>query len=176
MALAVYDDGGGAHLYPGGEFTTAGGVTVNNIARWDGNAWRPLSGPAGTGTAYQVQAASVYADVGGPALHVGGDFLRAGGTPVHDVARWNGGGWSALAGPTGIGVGPAGLSPDNVFVAALAVWDDGGGPALYAGGGFRTAGGLSSRNIARWLCTDRIFADGLESGDVSAWSGSSGGP
>jgi len=43
-ALEVYDDahgladtlGGGAALYAGGEFATAGGVTANGIAKWDG--------------------------------------------------------------------------------------------------------------------------------------------
>ena len=38
-ALAV--DGAG-NLYAGGEFTTAGGVTANNIAKWDGSAWSAL--------------------------------------------------------------------------------------------------------------------------------------
>ncbi len=35
-ALAVYDDGTGEALYAGGVFNTAGGVTVNQVARWDG--------------------------------------------------------------------------------------------------------------------------------------------
>ena len=38
-ALAV--DGAG-RLYAGGRFTTAGGVSANNIAQWDGTAWSPL--------------------------------------------------------------------------------------------------------------------------------------
>jgi hypothetical protein len=56
-------------------------------------------------------------------------------------------------------------------VSALAVFDDGDGPALYAGGSFEGAGGLPSRNIARWACVPPVFADGFESGDLSAWSG-----
>jgi len=35
-------------------------------------------------------------------------------------------------------------------VSAMAVFDDGSGPALYAGGSFATAGGLPSSNIAAW--------------------------
>src|ERR1035438_8841136 len=38
QALAV----SGTNLYVGGWFTTAGGVTVNGIAKWDGNAWSAL--------------------------------------------------------------------------------------------------------------------------------------
>jgi hypothetical protein len=37
-ALAVFDDGSGADLYVGGTFTTAGGKSVNHIARWTGSA------------------------------------------------------------------------------------------------------------------------------------------
>ena len=32
----------GSNLYAAGSFTTAGGVAVNNIARWDGATWHPL--------------------------------------------------------------------------------------------------------------------------------------
>jgi hypothetical protein len=38
----------------------------------------------------------------------------------------------------------------NPRVHALATFDDGGGPALYAGGVFATAGGAAASNIARW--------------------------
>ena len=43
-ALTVYN----GELIAGGWFTTAGGVTCNCIARWDGSAWQPLgSGMSG---------------------------------------------------------------------------------------------------------------------------------
>ena len=38
-ALAVLANG---DLVAGGQFTTAGGVTANNIARWDGTSWSAL--------------------------------------------------------------------------------------------------------------------------------------
>jgi len=38
----------------------------------------------------------------------------------------------------------------NADVSTLAVFDDGGGPALYAGGGFTTAGGVGANRIAKW--------------------------
>jgi hypothetical protein len=56
-------------------------------------------------------------------------------------------------------------------VSGLAVYDDGSGPALYVGGHFDGAGGVPSRNIAKWACAAPVFADGFESGDLSAWSG-----
>jgi hypothetical protein len=36
------------------------------------------------------------------------------------------------------------------YVAALTVYDDGGGPALYAGGDFFSAGGAGVYYIAKW--------------------------
>ncbi len=65
-------------------------------------------------------------------------FTTAGGVAASRIAKWNGSAWSAL----GAGV-------DNT-VLALAVYDDGGGPALYAGGAFTTAGGVAASRIAKW--------------------------
>lgn len=50
--LAVYDDalGGGPQLYAAGQFTTAGGVAVPGIARWNGAIWSAL--PGGTPSGY----------------------------------------------------------------------------------------------------------------------------
>ena len=50
-ALAV----SGTTLYAGGGFTTAGGVTVNCVAKWNGSAWSAL----GTGMDYDVYALAV---------------------------------------------------------------------------------------------------------------------
>jgi hypothetical protein len=88
-----------------------------------------------------VYAMTVFDDGHGPALYVGGDFVSAGGVPARNVARWDGERWSALG---------SGLGGDHFFVQALAVYDDGRGPALYAGGYFPNSGFLPVNNIARW--------------------------
>jgi len=154
-ALAVFDDGSGAALYAGGWFTTAGGVTVDRIARWDGTGWSALTGPSGTGVSGEVNALAVFDDGSGPGLYVGGDFWDAGGVSVNKIARWDGSEWSALTGPSWAGV--------DDTINALAVFDDGTGTALYAGGDFWNAGGVMVDKIARW--------DGTE---WSALSGPSG--
>ena len=141
-ALAVYDDGGGPDLYAGGMFLTAGGVTVNRVARWDGSSWSALTGPSGTGTSGTVTALAVWDDGGGPALYVGGSFVAAGGTTVNSVARWDGVAWSALVGPAATGVGSG--------VKALTVHDLGDGPRLFVGGSFSYAGGLEVEGLAQW--------------------------
>jgi len=138
VALTVYDDGSGPALYAGGQFTTAGGVEANRIAKWDGASWSPL----GSGMSHMVRTLTVFDDGsgGGPALIAGGSFTTAGGLEVNHIARWDGVSWS----PMGSGM--------NHSVRALTVFDDGsgGGPALYAGGQFTTAGGVSANRIARW--------------------------
>ncbi len=154
-ALAVFDDGSGAALYASGGFDTAYGLRVNSIARWDGTSWQPLAGPHGVGLDEPAFALEVWDDGGGEALFVGGWFAVAGGVEVNGVAKWDGTEWEALSGPAGVGT-------DGV-VRAFEVWDDGTGPALFAGGTFNDAGGIFTNHIAKW--------------DGSAWSpltGSSG--
>ena len=136
-ALTVFDDGSGSGpaLYAAGGFATAGGVAATRIARWHGDSWSPL----GTGMNNWIYALAVFDDGTGPALYAGGTFTVAGGVPANRVARWDGSTWS----PLGNGMGDGG-------VHALAVFDDGAGPALFAGGTFTTADGVSAPRIARW--------------------------
>jgi len=88
-----------------------------------------------------VYATIVYDDGSGPALYVGGAFQDANGVPASGVAKWDGATWSALG---------SGISGAAGFVDAFAVFDDGSGPALFAGGSFSSAGGVPASNIARW--------------------------
>ncbi|MFH0980928.1 MAG: hypothetical protein V2A79_05255, partial [Planctomycetota bacterium] len=142
-ALTVFDDGTGPALYAGGRFTTAGGVTANWIAKWNGTQWSAL----GSGMNTLVYALTVFDDGTGPALYAGGGFTTAGGVAANRIAKWDGTQWSAL------GSGMQG------YVQALTVFDDGTGPALYAAG--TTAGGVHSYGIARWGCqTSPTDSDG----------------
>jgi hypothetical protein len=128
-ALAVFDDGHGAALYVGGEFTGIGGVSANYIAKWDGSSWSAL----GTGMNSAVEALAVFDDGSGAALYVGGIFTSAGGLAANRIARWDGANWSSLG------------SAVTGGVHALTVHDDGSGPALYAAGE-----GAGQHNIAKW--------------------------
>jgi|GEM_PF-1983603 len=119
---------GSHNLYAGGLFTTAGGVSANDIAKWNGSSWSAL----GTGMNGSVKALAF--DASGN-LYAGGFFATAGGVTVNYVAKWNGTSWSAL----GTGMSAA--------VRALAF--DGSGN-LYAGGDFTTAGGVTANRIAKW--------------------------
>ena len=83
-AMLVFDDGTGEALYAGGNFTTAGGVAANRIARWDGSAWSPL----GLGTNGRIHALAAFDDGSGPGLYMGGTFTTAGGVALGRMARW----------------------------------------------------------------------------------------
>lgn len=74
------------HLYAGGMFLTAGGVTANGIAMWNGTSWSDLNGGVyyGGSNAYGVNALKVY-DGG---IFAGGLFTTAGTVGVAHIAKW----------------------------------------------------------------------------------------
>jgi hypothetical protein len=148
FAMQVFDDGDGPALYVSGEFTAAGGIAVNNIARWDGNTWSAV----GDGLDGTVRALAEFDDGSGPALYAGGSS---------GIAKWDGTDWV----PLGSGVYGA-------VSALLAVnADSPGGPALYVGGSFESAGGVVTNDIAKWDgATWSALSDGV-SHSVAAISG-----
>ncbi len=115
-------------LVAGGAFATAGGVTVNNVARWNGSSWSAF----GSGIAGGVWA--LHALPNGD-LVAGGAFATAGGVAAANVARWNGSSWL----PLGTGT--------NAQVFGLTTTGTGD---LVAGGDFSSAGGVAVNYVARW--------------------------
>ncbi len=120
-----------------GDFGAAvDGVPVFNIVGFDGDARvRFADGIRGV-----VRAVTVHDDGTGPALYAAGqlrgpdEFIRP------PLARWNGTEWEHIE-----GIDPA------AAIFALASFDDGSGPALYAAGVFDSADNVpGTRGIARW--------------------------
>jgi len=143
-AMAVFDDGRGAALYVAGDIRTAGGQDVSNVARWDGSTWEPLAGPMGEGLDDTVFDLAVFDDGHGTALYAAGRFDHAGGREIYVIAKWDGSDWYSLEGPmTGTGL-------SGSLAEALAVFDDGHGPALYVAGDFSQADNQPTPHIARW--------------------------
>lgn len=147
-ALALAPDG---TLYASGDFTTAGGISANHVAMWNGAAWAPL----GSGLNGEVLSLAVAPD---GVLYAGGRFTMAGEVKAKNIAMWKGSSWA----PLGMGLDGevsdpvakkalrAGLPPEPVVdgeVAALALAPDG---TLYAGGRFARADGKSANSIAKW--------------------------
>ena len=140
LAAAVGGPNGADRVYLGGAFTTIGGVSATRIAQWDGAAWTPLA----TGLNDRPNAMVLFDDGSGAGerLFVGGKFTTAGGGFASKIAAWDGAAWS--------GVGSGLQVSTTAITRALAVHDDGSGPALYAAGVFNSAGGQPVANIARW--------------------------
>ncbi len=116
----------GDALVVGGDFSLAGNVAANRIARWDGTQWATL----GSGLNGTVFALASY----NGELIAGGTFTTAGGASATYIARWDGSAWA----PLGAGV--------NAPVRALQVHDG----ILYVGGDFSSAGGASANQVAAW--------------------------
>jgi trimeric autotransporter adhesin len=144
----------GSDLYVGGDFTIAGNVRANYVAKFDTitNTWSALGSGGGNGVANIVRALAV----NGSDLYVGGDFTQAnvGGTVVYAnrVAKFDTttNTWSALGSGGGNGV--------NNTVYALAL----NGSDLYMGGEFTQAyvdGATVSMNyVAKFNTTTNIWS------------------
>lgn len=124
-ALATVPDGSVAAA---GFFSTAGGVSASNIARWNGSTWSPLA--AGMNSSVSTLTMMPSGD-----LLVGGAFWYAGDVQAYHVARWAGGTWCAL-----------GAGMDN-WVHSLATLSNGD---VVAGGHFSRTGGIAAEAIASW--------------------------
>jgi hypothetical protein len=124
-------------LYVGGIFATAGGLTVNNVAKWNSNSvsWFGLGLGTGSGANNAVSAMAV----SGNTLYVSGSFSQVGGVAgTGSIAKWDGTNWKALG--TGV-TGVAGC------VKAIGV----SGSDVYVGGSCTKAGGVANTgSIARW--------------------------
>ncbi len=117
----------GSAVYVGGNFTTAGGKLVNNVARWDSvlHTWSAMGGGV-TVCSTSFCSAVVYKLVAdGAGVDVGGLFTNAGTTVVNNIAYWNGSAWFAFTDGSTTGTN------GTVFAIAL---DSGG--AYYFGGQF----------------------------------------
>lgn len=128
--LTVYE----GDLVAGGQFTTAGGQTVNRIARWDGVAWHPITSGGQIGVDFAVRSLTLW----NGDLIAGGHFTTAGGQTVNRIARWDGSAWHPFTSGGQVGV--------NGSVDSMMIWND----DLVVGGNLTTAGGQTVNYIARW--------------------------
>jgi hypothetical protein len=135
-ALAVV----GNEVVVGGFFSSAGGVSANNVARFNTltNTWSRL----GTGSSNGVSGGDVLAlAVVGNEVYVGGSFTSAGGVSANRVARFN----TATNTWSSLGTGSSnGVSGGNVYALAVV------GNEVYVGGNFTSAGGVSANRVARF--------------------------
>lgn len=135
-SAVVGDLGNGPQLFIGARFADGPGVAVWNGLNWDriGAADQFVSVPT---------ALVVHDDGAGPKLYSSFESIGIfNGRVTPRIARWGGEHWE----PLGDGLRSGG----SALRLALASFDDGTGPALYAAGDFLLAGGVPSRGFARW--------------------------
>ncbi len=114
-----------------GSFTGADGVTVKNIAKWNGITWTPVGTAGTTGIIHTV---TVY----NGDLYAGGSFTTIDGVSANYTAKWNGSVWSA------IGIGVNGAVYDMYELNG----------DLYLCGSFTQADGQTANYIAKWNGTN----------------------
>lgn len=137
-ALCLHNDGAGVGLFAGGEFTTAGGVAAQHIARWNGSTWAPV-GQGADGPVLSLASVDLDGPFGQPArLVAGGEFSTIGGAPAKFLGQWDGNSW------TGFG----GLTPNDA-VRALAA-RTASPQALYVAGSFSGIGPLPASRAAAY--------------------------
>jgi hypothetical protein len=165
--------GASDEVYVGGLFDKAGGVTVNNIARWDGSSWHALGGGTGGNHPDVGSIATSSSDV-----YIGGSFTTVDGLTRNHVAHWNGSAWSGLGGGTNADVEAVVIDGSNVYIGGVfTTVTDGGGDhpvgyvAMWNGYSWSTMGG-GVGNIVRDLA---LGPDGLYvGGEFTTWPGGSG--
>jgi hypothetical protein len=144
-SMAVYN----GELYVAGQFDTAGGQPVHNVAKWDGASWSAV-GSGFSGHYYTVHALAVYKG----SLYAGGYFDSAGGNLVNYIAKWDGNQWSAV--DSGI----------NRYGGIFCLTVNNG--LLYVGGEFYSAGRESAHNIAVWNDTTWAAIGNIGNTEVSS--------
>jgi hypothetical protein len=95
-----------------------------------------------------VAALTVLDDGGGPALVAGGKFTHMDENEANSIAVWNGETWSPLG--DGLRFFSDTYGQITATVYAMALHDDGSGPALYVAGNFTHAGEIEAVNVAKW--------------------------
>lgn len=124
-------------LYVGGDFTKAGGMAANRIARWDGRSWHAL------GDGLNDLPHSIVVD--GTDVYVGGKFTTAGAVGTNGIARWDGNVWSTVGDGTGV-VDDYFGTPQAGQINTIVLSAD----KLYVGGEFVSIDGVPANNVAQW--------------------------
>ncbi len=132
--LGIVSDGVG-NIYTSGQLVnSAGGVSVNNVAKWNGSTWSAL----GAGLSGEANSVATIA-LNGTDLYATGSFNTSGVTTVRRVGMWNGSAWTQIGN---------GVSDSNHWVNDI----DFIGTSIYIVGAFSRVNGASTlaNKIAVW--------------------------
>lgn len=139
-------------LYVVGNFTTAGGITANGVARWDGTQWHAV-GAGFNGTAYGLGMVN-------GSLYAGGEFTASGSTTLKGIARWDGTQWVN----PGFGVSYS-IAGVKAYIHTI---EQVGAYGIFEGGFNRAADGAATRIANNVIAYDGTSLDTMGGGVVSA--------
>ena len=161
----------GTNYYVGGDFVLAD-ISATNLACWNGRAWTALgAGLSRDGAPPNISAMTAQ----GSRLYVAGNFTHSGGTPMTNVAVWDGTVWSQV----GEDPPPANHYTQTMFadagelyfasISSVWRWDGTNWSSfgsvgevagiqsiasfrghIYIGGFFTSVNGIAATNMARW--------------------------
>ena len=171
--IQSHDFGGGSKLYVGGIFHDASGVSVKNIASWDGNGWADVDGGVATTIGYPTSYHGIVDAMtianGGTQLVLGGLFNNIGssGLSASSAAALTSGIWTNLGGGIRVDTTMT-LGGFTVHPPDLATIDLDGTPQLLAISRTFTNGYLGLN--AGFSEIDGIEAAGLAKFDGATWT------
>ncbi|MCU0863600.1 MAG: hypothetical protein MUC36_07420 [Planctomycetes bacterium] len=134
-ALALAPNG---DLVVGGQFTIAGGLPCNAIARWDGSSWSGFGNGATPSAGSSFPAIEALARVANGDLIATGNFAAIAGVPATGIARFDGNSWTAMGNMAG-----------QPFFGGYSLTELANGN-LVVGGGFSSIGVVAAENVAQW--------------------------
>ena len=108
------------NLFVGGDFSHAGDLPVNKVARWDLNSqsWSSLGSGLGEVVVGGVIESGVYAlEMSAGRLNVGGKFVTVGDVPSHNFAQWQQVGPAALVPVTPQGGGTLSAAGIQILIS-----------------------------------------------------------
>lgn len=149
-SLGIYNN----ELYAGGPyFTQAGGVAVNQIAKWNGITWSQVGTGIGNNVGHLYSLIEYHDE-----LYAGGEFSIMDGDSINSIARYNGSTWNSV----GSGVDSTTIAIDTIYnfpflgdttyyyaphkVSAFIEFNN----ELYVGGNFNMIGEVAAHSIAKW--------------------------
>ncbi len=162
IALEVFDEGNGPELIVGGQFTAAGGVPCNGIAKWNGFNFQNIGTLLGSAVFSLQNTQNVVTIDPQVIILAGGSFTSINGAG-QNIAGWTGDGW--------VSVGTT-----NGAVRAMCTYEDADRSAgVYIGGDFTTVNGQTAPGLARlnqlgWWTNSTLGVGGGSVRALTSWN------
>ena len=133
------------NLYACGNFSSIGGISVGNIARFDGQTWSSLNSELGFTGQYIYRMEIIDGN-----LYAMGQFSSIAGINASCIARWDGQSWHSMG--SGFSGSTSGFQTNNPIVTSIVKYNN----ELYIGGDFLYSNGQLVNSLAKWNGIDWI--------------------